>query len=261
MVTAKKYLEAYFNVIRERNVLLMKKIGQKSRMDARMLKRTPTDARAAEMIAWIGTSEEPIKGKMNEQPIRRLLWQINKSADFFAAKRKEVEAKAAAEKAKAQTAAETPAEKAKVEKLIRDIDHYMQTVSNLVPQFLRYTIKLSEIYKKEATALSAKDYATYNNLVTQEKTIAAEFHEARQIAIAKIQDETGLIINGMANLGETTSIAALEFNIMSILISASAVAGFVADLPTATALFAGIATIGAASSVGLIRWFKSAAAV
>ena len=248
MVTAKKYLETYFNALHERNILLMKKIGQKSKMDTRMLEGTPTDAQVTEVIAWIGTSEEPIKGKLTEQPIRHLLWKIIKSSNFFEAKRKDVEKKAAAEKAKLP------------EKLRNAVDQYMKTISEVTPTFKNFALQLSEVYQKEVTALSAKDYATYNNLVTQEKTIAAEFQEARQSAIAKVCNELGMIISGMATLGQT-SFAAFSFTFMSIWLSAAVVTQFVTDQPTATALVAGIATVGVASGVGLIRFFKSAAAM
>ncbi len=246
MVTTKKYLEAYFNAIHERNSLLIKKIGQKSKMDVRMLKGTPTDAQAAEMIAWIGTSNEPIKGKIAEQPIRNLLWKIIKSSNFFKAKIKEIEAKAAAEKAKLP------------KKLSKAIDAYLETITDVVPTFENFALRLSEVYQKEVAALSAKDYATYKSLVTQEITIATEFQESRQSAIAKIYSEFSMIMHGMAML-EETSIAAFSITFMSIAVSAAVVTQFVADLPTATALIAGIATVGSAASVGLIRIFKSAA--
>ena len=87
MVSAKNYLETYFNATRERNNILMGKIAKKSNKDVRMLKKKPTSAQVAELIALIGTSEQPVKGKINEQPIRRPLWQMNKSADFFAKKK------------------------------------------------------------------------------------------------------------------------------------------------------------------------------
>jgi hypothetical protein len=244
MVSAQKYITTYFSSVKKRNILLFKKIKQKSKIDAKIKKERYRKSDLTTLTELIGRTDRLDYGKkLEDQPMRVFLRKMQQSCDILT---------------RHQARLFTQAKKQDIPpELRKTLDGQIKWMLAQLPRINPYINNLAKVYQRQAMALGSGDLKTYLGLIPQEMKAIGDYQlfseaTARRLAtgLAKIKDDLAAIMDSMPV--EPGPIAFLGAWYMGLIIAFGATCE-IAQTATPIAIVGGLLFASTAGIMALVR--------